>query len=104
MKLSKEEIREEIKERYIEIYGLLEPNELETHLKSILKQLPEKEEEQAKAILRTFGEWKGIGPLSARELLLRIGQIWAVGEDEIWRKFKAPEEEVKSEIIQTEIL
>jgi len=87
IKSLEEDIREQILERYMEIHSLIASFELEAHFERIFARLSEKERKQTRVLLRCLRKWRGIGDLSAKELLLRIGQLWAVSE-EIWRKEK----------------
>jgi len=89
MKLLKEDIKEELLSRYMEILSLCPSDELEAHFEAVMSRLSEEERKETRALLRSLSKWKGVGPLSAKEMLLRIGQLWVVSEDEIWRKFKA---------------
>jgi len=88
IKSLEEDIKERILERYMKIHSLLPTFLLEEHFQKVFARLSEKEQKETKALLRRFKKWKGIGDLSGKELLLRIGQLLVISE-EIWQEEKA---------------
>jgi len=92
LKLLNADIKEQILEQYMKFSSLVTVDELEEHFQKVFACLSEQEQKQIKALLRRLRKWKGIGDHSAKELLLRVGQLWAASE-EIWRKEKAEESE-----------